>query len=296
MTTLGPITTVGTYEFQVGDLLHDTTFNRWSQSQIDTYINTARKQLVMDTGCLRSLQNLYLTAGVEQYLFGQVTGAVITNGGTGYSGPSVVFTGGGGSSQAVATLTQSGGAVNTITFTSFGSGYTSTPTATISDTGAGTGASLAVGFINVLTFDVLDIHPLWGTQRYSLDWYPFRTFSALFRQWTAAAYQRQPVAWAVYGDNSVFIGPPPDQSYNIEFDTIIMPTPFAVADTTTVDAIPNMAQDPIQFYAAYLAKKNAQNYGEAEQHLNDYHRRLMEVTAVYTGRIKSQYGTGVSVP
>jgi hypothetical protein len=291
VTTLGPITSAGTYEFQVGDLLHDTTFNRWSQSQIDTYINTARKQLVMDTGCLRTLQQLYLTAGLEQYFFGQVTGAVITFGGTNYSAPTVSFTGGGGTG-AAATLTQSGGAVNTITFTNYGSGYTSAPTAVIADA-TGTGATIAVGVINISTYDVLDIHPLWGTQRYSLDWYPWRNFSALFRQWSAIAYQRQPVAWAVYGDNSVFIGPPPDQSYSIEFDTIILPTPFAVADTTTQDAIPNMAQDPIQFYAAYLAKKNAQNYGEAEQHLQDYRRRLLEVTSVYTGRIKSQYETGI---
>lgn len=292
MTTLAPITTAGTYEFQVGDLLHDTTFARWSQAQIDTYINTARKQLVMDTGCLRTLQQLFLTQGTEQYVFGQVTGGVIVTGGSNYVGPSVVFTGGGGTG-AAATLTQSGGAVNSITFTSFGAGYTSAPNAVISDTVAGSGAVISVGVINFLTFDVLDLHPLWGTQRYSLDWYPWRNFSALFRQWTATAYQRQPVAWAVYGDNSVFIGPPPDQSYAIEFDTIILPTPFVVNDISTQDAIPAMAQDPIQFYAAYLAKKNAQNLGEAEAFLNDYRRRLLEVTSVYTGRIKSQYEAGI---
>lgn len=292
MTTLAPITTAGTYEFLVGDLLHDTTFARWSQAQIDQYINIARKQLVMDTGCLRTLQQLYLTGGVEQYIFGTVTGGIVTAGGTNYSGPSVVFTGGGGTG-AAATLTQSGGAVNGITFTNFGSNYTSAPTAVISDTGIGTGASIAVGIISFNTFDVLDLHPLWGTQRYTLDWYPWRNFSALFRQWTAASYQRQPVAWAVYGVNSVFIGPPPDQSYPIEFDTIILPTPFATNDTTTQDAIPAVSQDPIPFYAAYLAKKNAQNYGEAESLLNDYHRRLMEVTSVYTGRIKSQYEAGI---
>lgn len=292
MTTLAPITTPGTYEFQVGDLLHDFTFNRWSQNQIDTYINLARKQLVMDTGCLRTLQQLFLTAGVEQYVFGSVTGASIISGGSNYSNPSVVFSGGGGTG-AAATLTQSGGAVNTITFTSFGSGYTSAPTATVSDTGAGSGANIQVGVVNVNTFDVLDIHPLWGTQRYSLDWYPWRNFSALFRQWTAASYQRQPVAWAVYGNNSVFIGPPPDQSYSIEFDTIILPTPFAVNDTTTNDAIPAVSQQPIPFYAAYLAKKNAQNLGEAEALMNDYRMKLAEVTSVYTGRIKSQYEAGI---
>ncbi len=291
MTTLGPVATPGTYEFQVTDLLHDPTFARWTQSQVDTYINTARKQLVMDTGCLRTLQQLYLTAGVEQYVFGQVTGGVVVSGGSNYTAPTVSFSGGGGSGVA-ATLGVSGGAVNTITFTNYGSGYTSAPSYLINDA-TGSGAVLAFGILSVNTYDVLDVHPLWGTQRYSLDWYPFRQFSGLFRQWTAATYQRQPVAWAVYGDNSVFIGPPPDQSYQIEFDTVILPTAFTVGDTTTVDAIPTMAQDPIQFYAAYLAKRNVQNFGEAEGFLNDYRRRLLEVTSVYTGRIKSQYDTGV---
>ena len=77
MTTLGPSTTPGTYEFQVLDLLHDPNANRWSLPQVDGYINEARRQLVMDTGCLRSLQQSYLTQGTEQYTFGQVTGGVV---------------------------------------------------------------------------------------------------------------------------------------------------------------------------------------------------------------------------
>ena len=288
MTTLGPVSTAGTYEFQVTDLLHDPAFARWSQAQIDTYINTARKQTVMDTGCLRSLQVGYLTSGVEQYNFGSITGAIITAGGSGYVNPSVNFSGGGGSG-AAATVAQSGGAVNTITFTNFGSGYTSAPTASITDAGPGVGAAASVGVINVNTFDVLAVNPLWGTQRYQLQWLPFREFTAQFRPWTAASFQRQPVCWAVYGQTSVFIGPTPDQSYPVEFDSVILPTPFAVNDTTTNDAIPPMVQDPIQFYAAYLAKRNSQSFGEAETFLNDYRRRVMEVVAAYSGRLPDPY-------
>lgn len=290
MTTLAPADVAGTYEFLVTDALHDPTFNRWSQTQIDTYINIARKQLVMDTGCLRSLQSVYLTRGKEQYIFGQVTGAGITNGGQGYTHPTVTFSGGGGSG-AAATLVTSGGVITDINWQSFGNGYTSAPIATISDP-TGVNALIDVGVLSSQTFDILGVQPLWGNQRYSLDWYPWRDFSSMFRQWTSSAYQRQPVAWAAYGDNSVFIGPPPDQSYSVEMDTIVLPIPLAVGDETTQDDIPAMAQDPIPFYAAYLAKKNAQNLGEAEAHLNDYRRRMLEVTSAYTGRIKSQYGKG----
>lgn len=281
------MTTLNQYEAQVADLLHDPNANKWALTQLDSYINEARRQLVMDTGCLRSLQQSVVTAGQEQYNFGQVTGAIIALPGSGYVSPSVSFTGGGGSGVA-ASLTQSGGAVNTINFTAFGSGYTSAPSYTITDTGAGTGAALTVGIINVNTFDVLGVHVLWGTQRYTLDWKPFREFSAMFRQWTAASYQRQPVCWAAYGDTSIFLGPTPDQSYAVEFDTVILPT--ALTDYVTIDPIPAVAQDPIKFYAAYLAKNNEQSYGEAEAFRGMYSRKLLEVTSVYTGRIPSQYG------
>ena len=106
---------------------------------------------------------------------------------------------------------------------------------------------------------------------------------------SAASYQRQPVSWAVYGDNAIFIGPTPDQTYAIEVDSVVLPTPFAVGDTTTIDNIPPMCQDPIKFYAAYLAKSNAQSYGEAEKKLEEYQRRVREVVSVYTGRLPDVY-------
>lgn len=289
MTFLAPASTPGTYEYQVADQLHDPNQERWSAAQLDQYINEARKQTVMDTGCLRTLQQSYVTGGTEQYQFGQVMGGAILAPGSGYVTPVVTFSGGGGSG-AVAVLTQSGGAVNTLSFSNFGSGYTSAPIASVTDTGGGTGATVQVGICSILTYDILGIHLLWGTERYSLQWYPFRQFSAWLRPFTAASYQRQPVAWAVYGDNALFVGPTPDQSYPIEIDSAILPTPFATGDTTTPDAIPAMCQDPIKFYAAYLAKSNAQNYGEAQKKLDEYQRRVREVVAVYTGRLPDVYG------
>lgn len=289
MTFLAPVATPGTYEFQVADLLHDPLLNKWTEAQIDGYINEARRQLVMDTGCLRSLQQSFITGGTEQYIFGAVSGAAIITGGSGYTAPTVAFSGGGGSG-AAATLTQSGGAVNSIVFTNTGSGYSSAPIATVSDP-TGIGASIQVGVININTYDVLGVQPLWGTQRYSLDWFPFSLFSARYRPYTAAAFQRQPAAWAVYGEQSLFIGPTPDQTYALEWDTVVLPTPFAVGDTTTQDPIPIRNQDPIKFYAAHLAKFNAQNYGEAETFQNKYRQRLLEVCASYTRRIGSIYAT-----
>jgi len=282
------VTLLSDYEVQVADLLHDPNNITWSISQLDRYINEARRQLVMDTGCLRTLQTAYLWPGQEQYTFGQVSGAVITAAGSNYTAPSVSFSGGGGSGVA-ATLTQSSGAVNAISFSSFGSGYTSAPTAMITDTGSGSGATIVTGVISVQTYDVLGVNVIWGNERYQMLWQPWSVMSARLRVWLSSAYQRQPVMWSAYGDNSFFIEPPPDQPYQFELDSVVLPT--NLSDYVTSDPIPLAAQDPIKFYAAYLAKLYEQAFGESEMHRENYRRRMIECSNAYTRRIPNAYET-----
>jgi hypothetical protein len=107
------------------------------------------------------------------------------------------------------------------------------------------------------------------------------------RQWTSTANLRQPAMWTTYGDTGFFLGPPPDQTYPMEIDSIILPTP--ITDYITVDPIPPVAQDPIKFYAAHLAKFNNQSYGEAETFKQAYRERLLEVVSAYTRRIPDIY-------
>lgn len=277
------MTTLNQYEFQVADVLRDPNQQIWSIAQLDAYINEARRQVVMDTGCLRSLQLSYITQGVEQYAFGQVGGGVITAGGSGYTTPPTISFAGGGGTGVAATLGVAGGAVNTISFSSFGSGYTSAPIPTITPTGGGTGASVTLGVTNVSSYDILDISIFWGNERCRMGWAAWSEFSRVVRAWTATSYQRLPVMWAVYGDNQFFVGPPPDQTYQIELDTVILPTDLT--DYVTADVIPLVTQDPVKFYAAHLAKLNNQAYGEAETLLATYRRRLLECAAAYTRRM-----------
>lgn len=273
------MSTIATYETQLADLLHDPSNLIWSLTQLDRYINEARRQLAMDTGCLRSLQTAYFTQGVEAYTFGSITGASITAGGAAYTTPTVTFTGGGGSGVA-ATLGVTSGAVTSISFTNLGSGYSSAPVATVNPVGGGSGATISVGAFNLATYDVLDIHLIYGTSRYALDWWPWSIFSRDYRSSTTV--QRRPVCWATYGLTQVYLGPLPDQTYQGDVDTVILPTDIAGG---TVDPIPPVVQDPIKFYAAYLAKNNAQQFGEAESFRGQYTKRLLEVAQPYTRRM-----------
>lgn len=88
---------------------------------------------------------------------GAIAGATLA-GGSGYSSPSISFSG--CTSAPTANIGQSGGVV-WLTFTSLGSGCTS-PTATISDTGSGSGASvtLATGTTSSFTWGT---HSNWTT-------------------------------------------------------------------------------------------------------------------------------------
>lgn len=285
------MTTLATYETQVADLLHDPNQQIWSLTQLDRYINEARRQLVMDTGSLRSLQTSYFSPSTEQYTFGTVGGAAISGTQTGYlAGDTVAFTGGGGTGVA-ATLTVAGGAVTAITFTNFGSGYTSAPTATITSAG-GAGAVITTGVINYNTYDVISVGVIWGTLKPQLTWKPFSEFSAIMRAWTT--WTRTPAMWSAYGETGIYIAPQPDQTYKSELDTVILPTDL-ISGSATADPIPVMRQDPIKWYAAYLAKQNDQSYGESEIFRQQYDLRMLQTGAAYTRRIPDNYqGTGTA--
>lgn len=268
------------YQAEVEDLLHDPSQQTWTVTQISNYINRARTKVVTDTGCLRSLQSAYVMQGDESYDFGTVWGAAITAGGAGYSTPTVGFSGGGGSGVA-ATLGVSSGAVTSISFTNNGSGYTSAPAASI--TGAGSGATIAAGAVNVNTYDVLGISLIWGQERISLLWRPWSKFSELARQWVGL--QRRPVFWACYGETTIFVGPLPDQTYQVELDTVVLPTALTIG--TDVDPIPVLMQPPIAYKAAELAMLNQRRFGEAMSFANQYEKRMYDVSNAYVRRITS---------
>jgi hypothetical protein len=281
---LGPVSDTTSYEWLVTDLLHDPLFVRWTQAQIDAYINQARKQVVKDTGCLRTLQQSYISTGRTFYPFGQVGGASIVTPGSGYVAPTLSFTGGGGAG-AAATATVSGGQIATVSFSSYGAGYETAPNVVIADA-SGTGASILAGVCSIVTYDVLSITAYWGTQKYQLNWLAFREFAAAYRPYTDQAYQRMPAAWAAYGQNTFVIAPSPDQTYQIELDTVVFPDILAGA---TQDIIPANMQDPVPYYAAYLAKRNAKSFAESESFLEDYRRLVQEACGSYIGRVPNAY-------
>ncbi|WP_456320656.1 phage tail tube protein [Pseudomonas protegens] len=98
--------------------------------------------------------------------------ATVTSGGSGYtSSPTVSITGGGGSG-ATATATVSAGEVTGVTITNTGSGYTSAPTIAFTGGGGGTGAAASVALVAGDDFELPPSRTWFAFQGYVAD-FPF---------------------------------------------------------------------------------------------------------------------------
>ena len=64
---------LSTYRTETRRLLHDANARFWSNSQLDDYINEARRQVACDTHCLRSLETINFVANTETYAVATLT-------------------------------------------------------------------------------------------------------------------------------------------------------------------------------------------------------------------------------
>jgi hypothetical protein len=263
-------------------LLHDATGQFYTDSELTDYINDARLRVVRDTGCLRTLVQSYITQGVESYTYGSLTGVSIISGGSGYTSPTLTFTNASGTgSGAAVSLTATSGVITGASITSVGSGYTATPSFTVTG-GVGVGASVGVGVLTVNAFDILNVNVLWGNSKIALDYLPWSRFNYQMRGWSQL--QGRPIVFSIYGQNTLFLGPPPDQNYGVEFDLVQAPPTLTLP--TDVETIPLPFNAPVAYYAAYTAKQRMQEWDEARWFQNMYKSQIRSaLNSTFTRRI-----------
>jgi hypothetical protein len=277
--------TLTSYISEVRRLLHDANGVFWDDAELTDNINSARERVVRDTGCLRTLQitqtpistggnvatnwaaNTVLSAG--DYIFSNIFIYEVTVGGTTGSDPppypssystfppSTPFTNG-------TTTMQYSGPAEIIAYAALPNGQN--------------------------TLDVMNVNVYWGNSRIPLRYLPWTNFNAQLRYWQN--YVGRPVCFSIYGQGQIYIAPIPDQSYAIEIDTVIMPTPLTTAAPSTVDTIVSPYTSPVAFYAAYKAKYKEQSYGEAEIYKQEYMKQVNSVqNSVFTRRIPDPYSS-----
>jgi len=298
------MTTLQDYITTTRRYLHDANANFWTDQELTDYINQGRDRLVRDTGINREIQNTVAINGQELYTFdnsaGTVSGILVTAPGTNFTSvPTVSLTPSPTGNNATATATIGGvgeygsnnaGQISSINVTYAGSGYTTAPTVTI--TGGGGSGAAAQSFLTgmpmgLLTMDIININLYWGNTRIPLRYLPWTQFNAELRFWIN--YVGRPIAYSMYGPNSFYISPVPDQNYAMEIDTVVRPTPLVYLSDVE-NNIPNPWQNPIPFYAAYLAKYKEQSYGEAELFKQQYTAQTQNVlVSSFTRRMPDPY-------
>jgi hypothetical protein len=275
--------TLSSYLTEVRRLLHDANGVFWSDSELTDDINSGRERVVRDTGCLRTLlvsttpigadgsaaipwaANLAVTAG--QYVFSNIYTYLVTTSGTFNSTAPPYPTGNGGFPPAAPF--QSGTA-----YLKYYAPCEIIPYSALNTTNQ--------------ILDTLNVTIYWGNSRIPLRYLPFSNFNAQLRYWQN--YIGRPVCFSIYGQQQIYIGPVPDQSYLMEIDTVILPLPLTQDLPNFVDPINDPFTQPVAFYAAYKAKYKEQSYGEAEIYQQQYKQQVQAaLNSSFTRRVPDPY-------
>jgi len=291
--------TLQSYLTDVQRLLHDANLNFYTQQQLTDYINSARERVVRDTGCLRQIvvtqtptvqggtptawvANTAVIAGT--YVFSNIfIYQYQTNGTSGSTAPAYP--------------------------TASTNNYTNYPPSTaFAD---GTATLLYVGNCEIITYenltsilatmplstttgntvlDIVNINLYWGNTRVPLDYLAWSDFNARLRFWQN--YIGRPLAFSIYSQNVIYIGPVPDQIYQVEIDCVLLPNALSLSTSTVQDSINDPYSSAVKFYAAYLAKYYEQSFGEAEIYKQEYTKQITSIiNTIYTRRIPTIYSS-----
>lgn len=136
------------------------------------------------------------------------------------------------------------------------------------------------------TMDIININLYWGNSRLPLLYRPWTDFNAQLRYWQN--YTGRPIAFSMYGPQTIYLGPTPDQVYTMELDTVIEPTALVQAQDT--DTIPDIWTQPVAYYASHTAKFKEQSYGESEIFKQQYIKNVQSLlVGTYTRRLPTAY-------
>lgn len=140
------------------------------------------------------------------------------------------------------------------------------------------------------TIDVLNINLYWGNSRWPMYYMAWTDFNAQLRFWQN--YNGRPIAFSMYGAKTIYIGPKPDQAYEIELDTVVLPDPL-VSGSEEDTQIPSPFFEAVAYYAASKAKYQEQSYGESEIFKQEYTKQVIgALNSTFTRRIPSPYTSG----
>ena len=300
-------TNLSGYITQVRYLLHDANANFYSDAQLTDYINAARERVVRDTGALREIVVTQVPCQVPPgstvngvapaYPTQWVANTAVTLNSFVFSNIFIYQYTTAGTSSSTAPAYPAGGTNNYSNYpptTAFADG-----TAQLTYVGNCENVSY-LALSNLMgssplspssgntVLDIVNINLYWGNTRVPLDYLAWTDFNTRLRFWQN--YIGRPLAFSVYGQGQIYIGPVPDQIYQLEIDCVVLPNALNLGTPTVADSINDPYSTCVKFYAAYLAKFYEQSFGESEIFKQEYLKQATSVlNTTFTRRIPSSY-------
>jgi len=292
------VATLNSYITEVQRLLHDANANFYSTAQLTDYINSARERVVRDTGALREI---HVTQVPSQVPASATIGGATPSNPVPWT-PNTVFNQNWFVFSNIfiyqVTTTGTTGSTAPPYPASNNNNYSNYPPAgeiingTCGLTYVGNCENIfyAALPLGTNTLDIVNINLYWGNTRVPMDYLSWSDFNSRLRFWQN--YIGRPLAFSIYGQGNIYIGPVPDQVYQIEIDTVVLPEPLTQSDPTAVDPINDPYTSAVKFYAAYLAKFYEQSFGESEIYKQEYMKQATSIlNSTFTRRIPSPFSS-----
>ena len=304
---------LNTYLTQLRNLLNDTDPNnyKFSDANLTLNINLSRKKVASQGQCIRYLPPTSTN----------VSSIRIAQEGSGYSnGPLTVAVSAPDQSpgiQATAVAQVSGGAVVSVTMQEPGAGYFMPPSISFASSPIGVTALASgnLGYINQAYAsqekyffssvamasgmdEILAVRSstlVWGQMRYTPMAVSWSRYQALIRSYVPGILG-PPGAFAQFGqgvDGSLYLYPVPDQPYQMEWDTIVLP--IDLTTDTTVEAIPNPWRFCVPYFAAFVTLDGVGRYDDAKKMMDRYEMFMKQARGEsQVGQVGNWYGRSAS--
>lgn len=299
--------TLSSYITDVRYLLHDANANFYTDNQLTDYINSARDRVVRDTGCLREIvvtqtpcqvaPSAVLNGATPAYPTAWAANTAVTLNSFIFSNIFIYQVTTAGTTSNTAPPYPDGSANNysnyppTTQFTNGTAGLTYVGNCETISYAALTnlmGSSPLSPSSGNTVLDIINMNLYWGNTRVPMDYLAWSDFNTRLRFWQN--YIGRPLAFSIYGQGQIYVGPVPDQIYQVELDCVVLPNPLVLSSSSTTDTITDPYTSCVKFYAAYLAKFYEQSFGESEIFKQEYLKQATSVlNTTFTRRIPSVY-------
>ena len=261
--------TLGWYQNDTAELLRDTSFQFTSQKQLTRWINLARRQVALRTGCISTLITGQSPFGASSQAGYAIPGA--TTPGTLPDGNPNNFNAAGAQSTSSNSF-QSIVGVERYPY-SYGNAYLQA---------ANEGVKSIV--------DIFNVSVSWGGIRPTLNWCPWDDLQAYARSYNVGAFS-YPFLWSSLGageNGEVWLFPAPVQALEMEWQCSCIPKDLYT--DSDYEAIPHPYQSAVKWYAAGMCYMASQRTGQAKLMFDEFNEQLgISTVGSDKGKIPNYY-------